>query len=35
MADVHIGSKGVEVTFPAGYVNRAIRRKIMKMKNKK
>ena len=30
MADVHIGSKGVQVTHPAGYMNRAARRAYMK-----
>lgn len=30
MADVHIGSKGVEITHPAGYKNRAARRAFMK-----
>lgn len=34
MKEVHIGSKGTEVTFPAGYINRAMRRRIMKMRNR-
>ena len=30
MADVHIGKKGVQVVFPAGYANRAAKRAYMK-----
>lgn len=30
MQEVHIGSKGTEITFRPGYLNRAMRRKIMK-----
>lgn len=31
MTEVHIGSKGTEVVIPAGYVNRAMRRRMKKM----
>lgn len=31
MAEYHIGSKGVEVIFPAGYLNRAARRRMKKL----
>lgn len=30
MTEYHIGSKGVDVVFKAGYVNRATRRKLAK-----
>lgn len=29
--DIHIGSKGTEVVFPAGYTNRATRRRYAKI----
>lgn len=32
--DYHIGSKGTEVTFPAGYMNRAMRRRMAKINAK-
>lgn len=28
--DIRIGSKGTEVTFPAGYLNRSARRRLAK-----
>lgn len=31
--DFHIGSKGTEVRFAAGYLNRAARRRLMKKKH--
>lgn len=34
MTEFHIGSKGTEVTFPAGYMNRAMRRRIAKIKKR-
>lgn len=32
--DIHIGQKGTEVTFKAGYLNRAARRRRAKMLRK-
>lgn len=32
MQQVHIGRKGIYVTFPAGYMNRATRRRMAKMR---
>ena len=34
MTDYHIGSKGTEVTFKAGYLNRAMRRRMKKLSMK-
>ena len=31
MQEVHIGSKGTEVVIPAGHLNRAMRRKLVKI----
>ena len=35
MEEFHIGSKGKEVIFRAGYLNRAARRRIMKKQSMK
>lgn len=35
MTDYHIGSKGTEVTFRAGYLNRAMRRRMKKLSMRK
>ena len=32
--DIHIGSKGTEVVFPAGYMNRETRRRYAKLVRK-
>ena len=31
MTEVHIGKKGTEVVVPAGYMNRAMRRRMKKL----
>ena len=31
MTEVHIGKKGTEVVIPAGYANRAMRRRMKKL----
>lgn len=31
MTEVHIGKKGTEVVIPAGYINRAMRRRMKKL----
>lgn len=35
MTEVHIGSKGTEVVIPAGYINRAMRRRMKKLSMRK